>query len=226
MKTINKIFAIMLVLTFAINGIMMQSAWAVSDVELENKERDIYESELVETVDFEGVKYTYKYFYDDGVKTINITNENDNSVETITYNESSTIAYLNGEVLATITPNLGAPVVELPDEIMAASVDWVTIGNESVTISWKAAATARDVAIIIAEAASGLIGMNIITPSVVTAWIGSNVLAALAEAAGGGTVYVKTQRFYAPPATPRYRYLISFKNRNGKTYGPYIYDQY
>lgn len=70
-----------------------------------------------------------------------------------------------------------------------------------------------------------MIGLNIITPATVITWIGSNVLAMLADVAGGGTVTVKTQKLYAPPATPRYRYLISFKHRNGKTYGPYIYNQ-
>lgn len=149
----------------------------------------------------------------------------DNSVDTITYNELSTITYLNGEVFGTIRYGLGISPVDLPDELAPNATDWVTIGNQSTTIFWKAAATAREVATIIAEGANILIGLNIITPATVITWIGSNVLAMLADAAGGGTVTVKTQKFYAPPATPRYRYLISFKHRNGKTYGPYIYNQ-
>lgn len=235
MKLKKRIGAFLLAGAMIVNILAMQTVYAVYDTDTQDLAdvtsvneigRDMYAEGLVEDVNIQGVDYTYHYFYEDGNKTIAIVNE-DGSVDTIKYEENglSTVAYLNGEVFGTITKTLDVQVVSLPNSIVPNATDWVTIGNDSVSISWKAAATAREVATIIAEGANTLIGMSIINAATVTAWIGGNVLAALADAAGGGSVNVKTQRFYAPPATPVYRYLISFKHRNRKTYGPFIYTQ-
>ena len=63
-----------------------------------NNQRDLYSEEFNETVSIEGVGYTYSYYYNEnGDRSISILNNEKSTVETISYNESSSNIYLNDE---------------------------------------------------------------------------------------------------------------------------------
>ena len=158
-------------------------------------ENDLYAEKETETINIDGVNYTYKYYYKDGNRGITITNNLNDVTEEILFDESTSTAYLNGEATMTVTNQ---------ESVQSASARayyvWETKSSEVSYISWLKAVTV-----------SALIGMIIVK------------LGGVVGAAGGGTVYNKIQMFRAPLTNPQYRTVWAFKASTGDRYGDYIY---
>lgn len=210
---------IALTLSITLLGSSMNVAYASQEVPA--IQQDIYEIETTETVDIDGIIYTYEYHYDNGNKAITITNDANDIVDEIIYNEFNSTYYLNGEASAFVSNESNESNVDTdPISKYGSRVyyEWVTKSSDSTYISWgKAVATSFLIGII--GAALG----NMVSVAAIKLSIGATGLSILAGAAGGGTVYNTIQMFRAPFTNPQYRTLWSFKASTGDKYGEYIY---
>lgn len=169
---------------------------------------DIYAENLKESIEIDGILYTYTYSYDDNEsRTITITNDQDEMVDTIKYEESSSIIYLNGS-------SIGKVDFSNESVIPMASDNWIYIGSGSTNISWAMGTTTAVVAGAIAVALPGAGTLGII------AAMGTGTLGILAASAIGGTVSMSSYRANTT-AVISYKYIWSFKASTGDKYGPY-----
>lgn len=211
MKT-QKILAIILVATLSVNSLFAQSVFASS--KNTNIEYNLYDEEKNETVNIDGVNYTYKYTYKNGNRVTIITNDTNNNIEELLYDESSSNMYLNGEL---ITTNQTESTQQQLLSSRAYYV-WQTLSSDSSYISWGKATTAAVLAGMIATALGSLGAAGVI------AAMGTAALGVIAAQTSGGTVYNTLQMYTAPFMNPQYRTVWGFKAGTGDYYGDYIYN--
>ncbi len=210
MKRLRKIFALLLAVILSINIIN------VTQVRAENfigNQYELYEEEQIEVVNISGVNYTYSYFYENGNRTILITNDKSDTTDKVCYNENNSTIYLNGEVFA-----YPINISQQPDTTSAEG--WQTISSSSHYISWAKGTTVGVVAAALAAYLGTLGAAGVI------AAMGTAALGTLASNAIGGTLYVKLQEFYVLLSAPQYRFEWRFTASTGTSYGPYYYHYY
>lgn len=174
----------------------------------------MYEEEQVEVVNISDVNYSYSYFYENGNRTILITNDANDTVDKVWFDEETSTIYLNGEVFA-------IPIGDShQNDISLAATGWQTISSSSHYISWAKGTTVAVVAAALA------VYLGTLGTAGVIAAMGTAALGTLAANAIGGTLYVKLQEYYVPLSTPQYRYEWSFTASTGTSYGPYYYHYY
>lgn len=92
------------------------------NIELTNTENDIFNQGLVESIDIEGVTYTYEYYYDtNGFKSISITNMARSQTQILTFDEKTSNIYLDGQKISEVN----------------SSYDNVSSSTRAVDTSWK-----------------------------------------------------------------------------------------
>lgn len=222
--SIKKISSKVLACTLCATTLLTQQVYAadlngesVISSTISNSAYDMYLSEAVETLNIDGINYTYQYHYKDGNRAITVTNDANNNIEEILYDTSSGTLYLNDEVLG-IVENESEQLEESEQYGVSAAAyyTWETLSSESHRISWLKGTTTGMVCGAIA-AYLGTLG-----PAGVLAAMGTGAVGVLAASSSGGTLYLKLQSFQAPPAAVQYRYLWSFKASTGDVYGTYI----
>lgn len=178
-------------------------------------ENDIYAEKEIETINIDGINYTYKYYYKNGNRVINITNDSNDDIEELVFNNSDSTIYINEEAVATM-----GTVEHQSNEssLLRAYYVWETKSKSTSYISWIKGVSVGALAAIIASEILGGVGA-----SVVIARIGSTALGVFAASSAGGTVYNTLQMYQAPFTTPQYRTLWGFKAPTGDYYGDYIY---
>lgn len=205
MNKIKKILAIMLAVVFGANMVFCQTVYASEETYLHY---DLYSENGSETVNIDGINYTYHYFYDNGNRAVTIENDKNNTVDKIVYDAAAAMLHLNGKSI---------PVLDSAVTIQGyASGDWESLSSDSHYISWAEAVTVAVLAGMIAAFLGSIGGAAVI------AAMGTTALGVLAGSAGGGTVYVDLQWFQIPFVAPQYRYVWSFTASTGDSYGPYI----
>ena len=142
-------------------------------------EKDIYGAGMEETINIEGINYTYKYYYgEDGSREIRVENNANDEVEIIKYDEDASEVLVNDEVVATVSD-----VEEITDteENMGLGVQtakasrWKYIGTIKKKFSWK-----KNIAV---STAAGVIAsvIPLVNAATVMAKIGLGVLSGLAK---------------------------------------------
>lgn len=180
-------------------------------------EKDIYGAGMEETINIEGINYTYKYYYgEDGSREIRVENNANDEVEIIKYDEDASEVLVNDEVVATVSD-----VEEITDteENMGLGVQtskasrWKYIGTIKKKFSWK-----KNIAV---STAAGVIAsvIPLVNAATVMAKIGLGVLSGLAKYSVKGTVTIKTYQLKAGKVTNNK--FVWTVVANGKKYGPY-----
>lgn len=188
-------------------------AQAQSEALVEN-ENDIYVQGKCETVNIEGINYTFEYSYKNGNRVVHISNDKDGRIDKVYYNESEKKVYYNGKA-----------VMQLIESNKNISIGlyggWTTVGTDSHYISWGEAVGTAVLASMISIAVGHGVGA-----SAVIAAMGTGALSTLASCAGGGTVYIQEQTLKVPLEPPRRRYLWTFTASTGDSYGPFILNDF
>lgn len=175
---------------------------------------DMYSMQMSETLNIDGVNYTYQYHYKNGNRAVTITNDLNDNIDEIVYDASSSNIYLNDEICGSIANNDEQLEEDTPSA--RAFYEWETCSSSTEKISWAKGTTTAIVAGCIA------IYLGTLGTAGVIAAMGPSALSILAASSVGGTLYVKLQSFIAPAAGTQYRYLWSFKASTGDLYGTYI----
>lgn len=165
-----------------------------------------------ETVEIDGITYRYDFYADRGMRVVTITNLCDSTSDTVAYDPTTSVIYLNNSVYAE----------KLEDSIATNSVGttadgWEILSKETYRITWAQGTTVAVVAGAISVYLSSL------GPAGVIAAMGTGALGVLAGSASGGTLYLELHMYSAPFVTPQYRYQWSFTASTGDKYGPYYY---
>ena len=187
---------------------------------------DLFAQEFCETVNIEGVNYTYQYSYnEEGNETIVITNDVDDRVDIVSLDPDNSVIMLNDKVAATIDIVENTELSNLNDEQISPQSDWVRIGSpETKTITIKDAETVDQVAAIIRV---GLTAVQF----VYSAYFAITIAMVVAKM---GTVFLQAYVWMNVDATLRgefyqmvsfgtvqYRYDWTFTDKNGRTSGPH-----
>ncbi len=197
-----------------------------SDYTLNNipSEVDLYAEEKTETINIDGINYTYNYFYDeDGNRAITILNESTGIGDIVTYEIESSNVYLNDEVVAMFGFNAQQNLYNdleshLPQTF--SNDNWIYWGSSSNRITWG---QGTDVAVLAAIIASGIssLGATIGASSVIGV-MGAGTLGVIAGCAIGGTVYTTTYKFNSIFVN-QIRIDWSFTASTGDSYGTYMH---
>lgn len=180
-----------------------------------NESQDIFAANTTESVVIDGVTYTYSYHYSsEGNRTIQITNNNTQTVETMVYDLADRVIYLDGDVWGSVTPRMrlldaSSPKYEGPN-------GWSYFSTIDEYISWGTAATVAAVAAAFAAVLPSIGAAGVI------AAIGTGTLGAIAGMSAGGTVYADIYTFQTMLAH-NYFYIWDFTASTGEFYGPYEY---
>lgn len=166
-----------------------------------------------ETVLIDGTSYTYDYSYENNHRVIYVTNNDDNSVEKVSYNENTSTIYYNDEVIGTFEKGNN---INFDNLEYSPNSTWQNIGSDSKYISWARGITAAAVAAVIA------IPLALLKAAGVIAAMGTAALGVIAAGAIGGTVKYTLQMYTIPNSAPLYRYVWSFRASTGDNYGSYI----
>lgn len=166
-----------------------------------------------ETVFIDGTSYTYDYSYENNHRVIYVTNNNDNSVEKVSYNENTSTIYYNDEVIGTLEKGND---IKFDNLEYSPNSTWKNIGSGSKYVSWARGITAAAVAAVIAIPLASLNAVGVI------AAMGTAALGVIAAGAIGGTVKYTLQMYTIPNSAPLYRYVWSFRASTGDNYGSYI----
>ena len=171
---------------------------------------DLYADNISESVDIDGINYTYVYSYDlEGNRVIYVTNTETGISDIVTYDISTSTIYFNDEEVAkTSNSALSSSTARARD------AGWEKVGSGSQYISWATGTSAAALAAVIA------IALGVGSASII-AVMGVSVLGVIAGAAIGGTV--KYTCYAWQPATYPYlfQYDYTFTASTGDTYGPY-----
>lgn len=84
-----------------------------------------------ETIEIEGISYTYNYFYEDGKRVVTITNNTDIHIDKLVYDTTTSIMYLNGEIFWMPDDDM----IQLQSGGMTAD-GWEILSTSSHYISW------------------------------------------------------------------------------------------
>lgn len=90
MKKAKRLLVFLLVAVFATNFGLVQPVFAT-----QIDEYDLYEKRVIETVTMDGVTYDFHLSYQNGNRTITITNNNDNSTDVVQC-DTETMALIRG----------------------------------------------------------------------------------------------------------------------------------
>jgi hypothetical protein len=212
MRIFKKFLAVMITLTLSISCLPNSAVYAATvDRSQDKSVIDYYAEEKTESFNIEGIYYTYHYYYnEDGSKSINITNEQSKNIDTVSFDKSSSIIYLNEEKLATVET-----VYSYTKSIQAASDSWVPMGSSSNRITWAMGTTTAAVAAAIAIPLATYCGV-----AGVLSAMGLSALGVLAASAIGGTVKQSLYKFNSNLIT-QFRDDWSFTASTGDFYGTY-----
>lgn len=211
MKKSKKYFAFFLVVAVSLN--IMCTRYVDAAIHT-NELYTLYEQETRKIINIDGVNYTYNYCYENGNRTIIITNDENDTINKLYYDESTSVIYLDDNLFA-------IPVNDIQQRNMSLSTyGWQTISSSSHRITWAQGTTVAIVAGAIA------VYLGTLGAAGVIAAMGSAALGVLAASSVGGTLYVSLQEYYVPLTMPQYRYKWSFTASTGDSYGPYYYHYY
>ena len=98
MKKAKRLLVFLLVAVFATNFGLVQPVFAT-----QIDEYDLYEKRVIETVTMDGVTYDFHLSYQNGNRTITITNNSDNSIDVVQCDTETMVLIINGQ--ATLTHN-------------------------------------------------------------------------------------------------------------------------
>ena len=173
---------------------------------------DIYEANVRETAEIEGIPYTFEYFYDgENNRVIKVTNDYTGTIDIYRYDMTESAMYLNDIFIAKIESVPNAPVFSIT---RATNDNWIYVSSGSNYISnTEANVLARLSAIL--SAATGVLGI----PAIMAA-IGFDFANFLIDSANGVTVTWTIYRANTT-AVSSYKCVWTLKTGNGKTYGPY-----
>lgn len=179
---------------------------------------DVYEEEFVETINIEGINYTYYYSYnEDGKPTIVIKNDIDTSVDKLVFDKQSSNVYLNNEVFGSFESVTNTLNNEKSN--FDSRSGYTFIGSDSMKITWGTAATVAVIAGIIAGGIAAISGLPGMTAASVIATIGSSIIGAWVGISVGGTLYTSLyQKIDLWEITHRSDWGLSI---NGEYYGDY-----
>lgn len=197
MKKTKRFLAVILTIMCTFNILFAQTAYA--------------SEHTIETVEINGINYTYNSFVENEKYFIIITNDVDGTTDTILFDISASILYLNGEVVSIIDNPIQS------QSIGTTADGWEILSKNSHYISWKEGTTAAAIAAMI-SVALGFLGK-----AGVIAAMGSAALGAIAGCSIGGTVYVETHMRSVFLSPTQYRYEWTFTDSTGTLYGPYYY---
>ena len=179
-------------------------------------EGDMYSQNVTESVNIEGVNYTYKYYYDsEGQRSILVSDTTNSVSNVVTYNEETSTIYLDNEKLAEVeTVYENDPHLE--DSTPQSKLNWVHQGTYHNKISWSKGTT------VAAVAAAISIHLATLGAAGVIAAMGTGALGVLAASAIGGTLH---RTLYRATTGSRvfHKYNWSFVANTGERYGTYTY---
>lgn len=200
-RLLTMLLAVVLMFSFTI-----QPAFAATSV---GTAYDLYTNEESETVNIDGTSYTYRYYYENGDRAIDIVNNESGHIDKLVYDETASEMYLNGSQISMVDCTASTPAPAYTD-------GWESLGTSSHYISWGEATTAAVVAGMIA------IYLGSLGTAGVIAAMGVGALGIIAANSSGGTLTAELQWYHVPLVTPQYRYIWSFTAGTGDTYGPYV----
>ncbi|MBY1554848.1 hypothetical protein KWU72_17485 [Clostridioides difficile] len=209
-KKIKKCVVTSLCIATAITGIPSINAFA-SEPSANNK-KDIYSEEFTETINIEGINYTYKYYYnEDGNRSISISDNTRSIAKTLTYDEKTSTIYLDDEKVAEVkTTNANGEILDTPE----SRTNWNLIGTYHKYITWANGIAAAALAAVISVAIGG------VPVSGVIASCELSVLGIIAAGSVGGTLHW-TGWYYTSTFYWHYKYDWAFKAPTGERYGTY-----
>lgn len=207
MKKFKRILATILAVIFCFN-ISITPAYAADTSDSTISDFPLAGTSEIVTID--GTNYKYDYYMENGLRKIDVTNMNTNTVEKVAYDPETYTMYLNGSIVSTM-PDL--PIT--PYSIGTTADGWEILSAESHKISWGEGMSVAALAAMIG-AALGFAG-----GAAVIGAIGMAGLSVIAAGSVGGTVYLELHMFTAPFAQPQYRYMWTFTPSTGEVYGPY-----
>ena len=139
MKKAKRLLAFLLVAVFATNFGLVQPAFAA-----QIDEYDPYEKRIIETVTMDGVTYDFHLSYQNGNRTITITNNSDNSIDVVQCDTETMVLIINGQ--ATLTHNQEL-LYTIPIIAPIADPGWEVKTSGSHYISWAQGTTVAAVPI-------------------------------------------------------------------------------
>ncbi len=206
MKKAKRLLAFLLVAVFATNFGLVQPAFAA-----QIDESDPYEKRVIETVTMDGVTYDFQLSYQNGNRTITITNNSDNSIDVVQCDTETMVLIINGQ--ATLTHNQEL-LYTIPIVDPIADPGWEVKTSGSHYISWAKGTTVA----VVAAAISVYLGS--LGPAGVIAAMGTAVLGTLAASCTGGTLYFEYQTLIMVGVNQQ-RWMWTFTASTGDYYGPY-----
>ncbi|MGX4601813.1 hypothetical protein [Faecalimicrobium sp. JNUCC 81] len=222
----KKVISISLILSFILSIMAPISSFANNSspsnsiLQNSNEQNDVYKQNLIENVNFEGVNYTYKYYYDDNSnRCILVTNNSNLETNVITYNEADSTIYLDSNKIATVkstkddTMNIES---KSKRSKRSTNTNWKLINIVHHYVSWKKGVTTA----VVAGAIATVLGFA--TNFVVTV-IGFSTLSILASSAIGGTVHFSKYYRFLPFDQTQYKTDWAFVASTGERFGTYTY---
>ena len=206
MKKAKRLLVFLLVAVFAANFGLVQPVFAT-----QIDEYDPYEKQVIETVTMDGVTYDFHLSYQNGNRTITITNNNDNSTDVVQCDTETMALTINGQT--TLTHNQ-EQLYTIPVIVPTADPGWEVKTSGSHYISWAQGTTVA----VVAAAISVYLGS--LGPAGVIAAMGTAVLGTLAASCTGGTLYFEYQTLIMVGVNQQ-RWMWTFTASTGDYYGPY-----
>lgn len=189
MKKIKKIIASVLCVAMCFG----MTAFAAEDNNLATDGKDIYSQKLEESIEIDGINYTYKYYYnDEGNRTVAMTNNNTGQVDVIVNNEDTSEILVNDTVVATVSDVIENVDDDVP---MTRAGTWKYIGTTTKKFSWKANVSVATAAAIIASV------IPMVSGATVLAKMGTSLLSEFAKKSVSGSVKIETYQLVAGKVT-------------------------
>lgn len=205
MKQVKNFLSIILIAVFAINFCWIPP---VSAAQVDTY--DLYANQTVETAILDGVAYEFHLYYQDGCRTIAVSNNRDDSIDIVQYNPETELLTINGQIHSSTMKQIRNESSISP----AADPGWEVKTSGTYYISWAQGTTAAVVAAAIATYL-GTLG----TAGVIAA-MGTAALGALAASCSGGTLYMEYQ-VLAMTGVNQQRWMWTFTASTGDFYGPF-----
>lgn len=207
MKKIKKILATILTVIFCFN-VSITPTYAADFTSSTMSDFPLAGTSEIVTID--GINYKYDYYMENGLRKIDVTNINTNTVEKVAYDPETSTMYLNGSIVST-KPEL--PIA--PYSIGTTADGWEILSKETHKISWGEGISVAALAAMIGAALGFIGGAGVIGA------MGMAGLSVIAAGSVGGTVYLELHMYSAPFVQPQYRYMWTFTPSTGEVYGPY-----
>lgn len=197
-------------------GLTVHAADNGLEIEIQKSEKEIYGNNLEETININGINYTYNYYYDkDGNRTIRTTNNSTKHVDIIKYDKETSEILLNDEVIVSSNNISDSTTLEKNINKTSRANRWKYIGTKKKNFSWKKNELVSNVAASLAMAIPG------VTVKQVIAQMGLTLLSQLAKTSTKGTVTTKTYQLKAGKLTNN-KYVATLV-ANGKKRGTYTF---